>query len=285
MAGYPWPVQPFERQHPVRAFFHDPRIGDAGGSSFHTGVDVSAPDGTAVYAVAPGRVSIEGAQNVAVAAGDRDFGYWHVIPAVADGQQLPLHGLLGHIAPGWGHVHFAERTADPHPQGTYWNPLRVGGLTPFADYGAPVVSRIVASLPASGLYGKVDLVVEAFDNPPISAPPPWHNIPVTPALVRWRLVRNAQQVVPWHVAADFRTSFAPDVGGNSDVHFGDVYAPGTRQNHPNAPGLFRFWLARGFDTRPHPDGDYRLDIEAADVRGNASRGHLVVTFINAARNV
>src|SRR5438094_389867 len=166
MAGYPWPVQPFERQHPVRAFFRDPRIGDAGGSSFHTGVDVSAPDGTAVYAVAPGRVSIEGAQNVAVAAGDRDFGYWHVIPAVADGQQLPPH-----------------------------------------------------------------------------------------------------------------------VVGNSDVHFGDIYAPGTRQNHPNAPGLFRFWLARRFDTRPHPDGDYRLDVEAADVHGNASRDHLVVTFINAARNV
>src|SRR5260221_13527646 len=285
MAGYPWPVQPFDKQHPVRAFFRDPRIGDAGGSSFHTGVDVSAPDGTAVYAVAPGRVSIEGAQNVAVAAGDRDFGYWHVIPAVAAGPQLPLHGLVGHIAPGWGHVHFAERTADPHPQGTYWNPLRVGGLTPFADYGAPVVSRIVASLPPSGLYGKVDLVVEAFDNPPISAPPPWHNIPVTPALGRWRLVRNAQQVVPWRVAADFRTSFAPDVVGNSDVHFGDVYAPGTRQNHPNAPGVFRFWLARGFDTRPPPDGDYRLDVEAADVRGNASRSHLVVTFINAARNV
>ena len=26
--------------------------------------------------------------------------------------RVPLHGLLGHIAPTWGHVHFAERTAD-----------------------------------------------------------------------------------------------------------------------------------------------------------------------------
>jgi len=285
VAAYPWPLQPFDRQHAVRGFFCDPRLGDAGGKSVHTGVDVSGPDGTAVYAVAPGRVSIEGEQNIAVAAGGRDFGYWHILPAVKDGDHVPLHGLLGQIAPGWGHVHLAERTSDPGPQGTYWNPLRPGALAPFADYGPPVVSRIVPSRPPGGLYGLIDLVVEAFDHPPISALPPWHDIPVTPALVRWRLVHASKEVVPWRIAADFRRSFVPEVVGNSDVHFGDVYAPGTRQNHPNKPGLFRFWLARRFDTRPHPDGDYRLDVEAADVRGNASRGHLVVTLVNAKREV
>ena len=72
--AYPWPLEPFDQQHPVRGFFRDPRIGDHGGSSFHTGVDVAGPDGTAVYAVAPGRVFIEGAQIVAVARGDRAFG-------------------------------------------------------------------------------------------------------------------------------------------------------------------------------------------------------------------
>jgi hypothetical protein len=273
-------VKPFDRQHPVRGFFRDPRIGDGGGKSFHTGVDISAPDGTAVYAVAPGRVSIEGKQIVAVSAQGRDFGYWHVVPSVEHGAHVPLHGLLGHIGPGWGHVHFAERTPEPRPQGTYWNPLRAGGLTPSADYGAPVVSRIVTSVPAGGLFGLVDLIAETLDHPPISAPPPWHGIPVTPALVRWRLVRNAKAVVPWRVATDSRLSFAPKVVENSDEHFGHVYAPGTRQNHPEQPGLFRFWLERGFDTREHDDGTYRLDVEAADVRGNSSRGHLDLTFVN-----
>ena len=37
-----WPVEPFDRQHPVRGLFGDPRIGDGGGKSFHFGVDVSA---------------------------------------------------------------------------------------------------------------------------------------------------------------------------------------------------------------------------------------------------
>ncbi len=169
----------------------------------------------------------------------------------------------------------------PDPHGSYWNPLRAGALTPFADYGAPVVSHIVTSRPAGQLFGLVNFIVEAFDHPPISAPPPWHDIPVTPALIRWRLAHGANDIVPWRIAADFRTSFAPDVVDNSDLHFGDVYAPGTRQNHPNEPGLFRFWLARGFDTRQHPDGNYLLEVEAADVRGNTSRGHLAVTFANA----
>jgi murein DD-endopeptidase MepM/ murein hydrolase activator NlpD len=58
--SYGWPVKPFDQQHPVRGFFCDPRIGDQGGKSFHFGVDVSAPDGTAVFAVEPGTVRFQG---------------------------------------------------------------------------------------------------------------------------------------------------------------------------------------------------------------------------------
>jgi hypothetical protein len=277
-------VKPFDRQHPVRGLFGDPRIGARGGRSFHFGIDVSALDRTAVHAVNGGRVSIAG-QNVTVveAEGSLEHAYWHVVPAVRHGARVRRGALLGHIATGWGHVHFAERRGD-----AYWNPLRAGALRPYEDYGAPVVSRIVASRNYQALYGRVDLVVEAFDHPPLSAPQPaWHGMPVTPALVRWRLVRNARAAVPWRTVLDFRHSFVPRIAGKpaSDVHFHDLYAPGTRQNHPNAPGLFRIWLARGFDTRPLPDGDYRLDVEVADIRGNASRRNLVVTLVNQARTV
>jgi hypothetical protein len=93
--------------------------------------------------------------------------------------------------------------------------------------------------------------------------------------VRWRLVRDAQEVVPWQVVADFRTTLL------SAARFATVYAPGTRQNHPNAAGLYRFLLAGTFDTRRHPDGQYRLDVEAADIRENATRRHDLLTFTNA----
>jgi hypothetical protein len=274
--SYGWPVKPFDEQHAVRGFFCDPRIGDKGGKSFHFGVDVSAPDGTAVYAVAGGKVHSQGAQNIAVevAGGARSHGYWHIVPTVRAGQQVRKHSLLGHIARTWGHVHFAERI-----DGQYWNPLRVGGLTPFKDFGAPVVDRIVAErasrlLDPRTLTGVVNLIAVAHDIPPISAPPPWRGLPVTPALVRWRLVRDARAVFPWRVAADFRSTLLPG------ARFSEVYAAGTRQNHPNAAGRFRFWLVRGWDTRLHRDGRYRLDVEVADIRGNASRGHLELVLVN-----
>ena len=54
----------------------------------------------------------------------------------------------------------------------------------------------------------------------------------------------------------------------------------TTQNHPNSPGVYHFWLARAFDTGKHPNGDYLLEVEASDVRGNPNTGRLAVTFAN-----
>ena len=267
--SYGWPVKPFDVQHPVRGFFCDPRIGAKGSKAFHFGIDVSAPDGTAVYAVAGGKVHREGGQNIGIVTGSGDsHGYWHIVPRVGHGQRVRKHALIGHVAKGWGHVHFADRI-----DGKYWNPLREGALTPFKDFGAPVVDLIVAErasrrLDPRTLTGVVNLIAVAHDNPPISAPPPWRGLPVTPAVVRWRLVRDGRAVIPWRVAADFRTEL------RTEFRFHEIYAAGTRQNHPNARGRYRFWLIRGWDTRRHRDGRYRLDVEAADIRGNASRGHL-----------
>jgi hypothetical protein len=274
--SYGWPLAPFDRQHPVRGFFCDPRIGDHGSKAFHFGIDVSGPDGTAVYAVERGTVDLEGAQNIAVVEGGgaREHGYWHVVPAVKHKQRVGRHELLGHIAHGWGHVHFAERSG-----GKYRNPLRKGALEPFADFGAPSVDRIVVEragvhIGPNAVEGIVALIAEAHDVTPIAAPPPWRALPVTTALVRWRLVHAAHEVVPWKVAANFRTTLLPA------SRFASVYAHGTTQNHPNKAGLFRFLLARAFDTRLHPDGEYRLDVEASDIRGNASRGHLALRLTN-----
>jgi hypothetical protein len=291
---YPWPIQPFDTQHAVRGFFCDPRIANGGGT-FHFGVDVAAPGGTPVYAVAPGKVSYGSPGDVAanggivvVEADGRNFGYWHIAPAVQPGTRVPLHGLLGHVATqpeDWGHVHFAESTRGPSGI-VYWNPLRAGALTPFFDYGPPVIDAIVTSLPPQSLHGLVDLSVKAHDNTPIEVtqanPPGWHGMPVTPATVRWRLMQGTQAVVPWQVAVDFRGSFHPDVQGDpaSDVNFGAVYAPDTTQNHPNQPGLYHFWLKREFDTELYPDGGYVLEVEASDVRGNPRTGRLAVTFVN-----
>jgi hypothetical protein len=98
------------------------------------------------------------------------------------------------------------------------------------------------------------------------------------------LLRAAQVVVTWQVAVDFRGSFHPNIQGSpaSDVNFAAVYAPDTDQNHPNAPGLFHFWLKRGFDTGRFPDGDYELEVETSDVRGNARTADLPIAIANGA---
>jgi hypothetical protein len=276
--SYGWPVEPFDQQHPVRGFFGDPRIGSAGGTSFHFGIDVSVSDGTPVYSVAEGSVVLDvagGPLNLAVTSAVVTHGYWHVVPVVTEGQNVAQGTLLGHVASAWGHVHFAERT----PNGPYLNPLREGAVEPFSKHHPPVVDRIIllrggVALAPTSLAGVVQLIAEAHDLTPIPPLPPYQDMPVTPALVRWRLVANATEVVPWQTGADYRTTLP------ANSSYTEVYAPGTTQNHPPTPGLYRFQLAAAFDTRAHADGSYRLDVEVSDTRGNTSTEHQTLVLAN-----
>src|SRR3989442_1042567 len=135
---YCWPLKPFRRAHPVRAYLNDPRISGKS-RAFHFGIDISAPDGTSVYAVEPGTVYIEGGRSLSVvsSAGGREFGYWHVVPAVHHHQLVGQFERLGTIEAPWGHLHFAE-----HSRKTYRNPLRPGALTPWVDSSSPRIVEI-----------------------------------------------------------------------------------------------------------------------------------------------
>ncbi len=275
--AYGWPLKPFDRQHAIRGAFDDPRehvgLDGAATHSFHFGVDISASDGAPVYAVEPGTVYRE-PDAVAVRRADgHEFSYWHVVAAVREHAHVVAGELIGTVRPGWGHVHLAESI-----DGVYVNPLRPGGLEPFADTTVPVVQSIQLSsqdLPVdpARVEGRVDIVAEAFDPPPIAPPPPWQDAVWTPSLVRWRIERDGREVVPWETVVAFSTLLEP-------WQYDLVYAPGTRQNHPDRPGRFRFWLARGFDTALLPDGDYRLEVAASDTRGNTGRAALDLTIAN-----
>ena len=76
---------------------------------------------------AAGRCISRAARSLAVADGDVDFGYWHIVPAVEHHERRREASSLGHVEAPWLHVHFAE-----HRAGVYRDPLRPGALSPWA---------------------------------------------------------------------------------------------------------------------------------------------------------
>jgi hypothetical protein len=80
--------------------------------------------------------------------------------------------------------------------------------------------------------------------------------------VRWRVLHGTKVVRPWRTPVDFAQTLHPQ----SDFH--RIYAPGTRQNHADRPGLYRFFLAHTWSTRLLADGNYHLEVEASDLNGN-----------------
>jgi hypothetical protein len=288
---YHYPLKPFLRQHPIRGFFGDPRTvsantlggdrrGTPGSFGFHNGVDIVAATGAPVYPVVSGTVQAHSyADEVVVSTDDgRTFQYFHVAPRVHAGQHVVAYRtVLGLVLPEWHHVHLSEIDSF-----RVHNPLDPGHLEPYRDYTVPTVLGIDfrtargRPLDPTRLDGAVAISADAVDYPPLPVPGAWFDLPVTPALVAWKLMSaNGRTVVPRTVVADFRRAEPP----NRD--FWNVYTAGTYQNFPvfdhhffwRQPGEYLFSLTRSpLDTTRLRDGRYLLTVGVADVCGN--RGSL-----------
>jgi murein DD-endopeptidase MepM/ murein hydrolase activator NlpD len=270
--SYDWPLKPFAAPHPVRAYLDDPRVSmDSSEHNFHFGIDISAKGNTPVFAIEPGIVHLHGAWTVTVRSGARTFEYWHIVPSVKDGQRVNRHTLLGRTRTIFNHVHLSEFLS-----GRYVNPLRAGGLGPFADRTAPTIARL--TLRQAGRWsdphavrGAVDLVADSFDIVPDVKPGPW---PATPALLRWRILQGTRVMVRWQTAHDFRGSVL------KPAQYGRIYASGTRMNHPGWAGYFCFYLAHGWNSHTVHNGNYRLEVAASDIRGNVGLSFFDFTVAN-----
>ena len=292
MAPYPWPLKPFDRQHPVRGFFGDPRTvftgPEEGTFSFHSGIDISAFPGNPVYPVVSGTVVRVTPDLIAVSTVDaRRFQYIHLDPRVHAGETVTASKtILGTIRPRWNHVHLTEIR-----ESCAVNPLAPGHITPYADHTKPTVSAILFRAPSgrpmakNDLDGKVRIVADAYDTPPIPSPIPWGSMPVAPERVTWSLATTAGRVLVRNTGADFR------YGEPLRPQFCSVYAPGTEQNDAAVAGSFH-WGKPGrylFDLTPDllntgflPDGRYVVTVNAIDSAENRGSRSTTVTVNHAA---
>jgi pimeloyl-ACP methyl ester carboxylesterase len=287
LLAYHWPVKPFDRQHPTRGNFGDPRTlspeelsedrpRSPGSFTFHNGIDISAPTGTPVYPVVSGIAHVNSSDFVAVTTNDRrTFQYFHIKPAVQAGQPvIAYRTVLGKVQPKWQHVHLSEID---HFRAH--NPLDPGHLDPYRDHTIPDVGELAfstetgARLGPQALYGNVLIAASADDLPPIPVPGHWLDFPVTPALLAWRITSNAGIVLPETTVADFR-HIEPR---NQD--FWQTYSAGTYQNFPDF-NHHLYWHRRGnylfnltptpLNTRQLPNGSYAITVDVADTCGNHS---------------
>jgi murein DD-endopeptidase MepM/ murein hydrolase activator NlpD len=278
-ASYGWPIKPFNQQHPVRGQLNDPRMNgpdfySSSSHTFHFGLDIAAPDGTAVYAVAPGWVKYLSSSAIAVRSLNdvTTFAYWHIRPVAKKGKKVKLHALLGYIEPGRGHVHFAEKRND-----RYVNPLRRGGLTPYIDTTPPTINSVsyydttYHDLTSATVSGTVKFTVNAFDTPELASNWPW--AVVTPSWIGWQLfAADGTKLGAGHL--DLGSAICP-------LNPLAVFAPGTSKNSAFGAGAYDYWLGRPWDTTRVADGAYRLVATVADERGNATSMTDWLTVANA----
>jgi hypothetical protein len=277
--AYQWPLRPFDRQHAIRGNFDDPRLLRGyidvkvdNPSSFHSGVDIQAPDGSPVYAIESGVVDLINGGAIAVASPFLTwrpplvFGYWHVVPVVGNFQLVARHQLLGYVRVGAGHVHLSEQRF-----GTYVNPLRRAGLNPYVDRVPPRIDKISIyragtreELRPDAVSGRVDLVVEATDPSPIQPRPPWSDVVLSPERITWGGLFDGDWLPVSYrpQSIDFRSLWR--------VPLDSVYAPGSYQNSANEAGRYRFWLIRGLDTSLLLERENTVWVRASDVRDNVT---------------
>jgi hypothetical protein len=300
--SYGWPVKPFDRQHPVRGNFGDPRtifagpptrrglFTSGGAFSFHQGIDICAPDGTPVYPVRSGVVRIVTADWVEVdSGGGAAFQYWHIHPQVAPGQQVTeRESVLGPILEHSEHVHLTQLQ-----DGRAVNPLSPGNIGPYTDTTLPRVNGFDFRAGESGpellpeyLHGRVEIAVDASDTQPMRVPGLWHGLPVSPAKLSYRI-----ESLPRHRLIRSGTSMDVTHGLPATTNMWSTYARGSRMNAAQM-GQHRYWFQPGvylfkltpapLDTHTLPDGAYALKVTACDTAGNHSSRTQVFSVHNRA---
>jgi murein DD-endopeptidase MepM/ murein hydrolase activator NlpD len=253
-----WPLRPFHRQHPLRAGINELRTG-----SMHSGIDIQARNGQAVYAMQSGRAKVvrQGFDTYVLVG---RFAYYHVRPWVTEGQHVSAYStVLGQVITPGGHVHVTDLRGK-----TELNPLRPRGrvVGPWRDRAAPVIGT-----PSFRAGGQV--TVQVYDPQTYVRRTTYRTPVLAPAALAYRVSRarggRAVTGLRWALRGTHVYPF-------SLRH--RIYAPGARGGgftcfayHPRCTPNWHYRLAGGLAPRLRlRPGIYRLHIYAWDWAGNTT---------------
>ena len=256
-----WPLQPFNRQHAIRAGINELRP-----ANFHVAVDIEAHNFQNVYAIQSGVASIRypGTGDVNVDVGN--FYYWHINPTVSNGQYVTAYKtVIGRVLYGFYHVALSEGST-----ARYLNPLRPGGsLKPYTNTEPPTIGvpRIFSNgRVIVGAFGPQSVVATGF---------PYETPVLAPSSLAWRLYDargHALTGLEWAMrgSQNYPDSLKPVIFAPGAANPGFQCFFTRKRCIPN----WVYWLAGGL-TPPLPLGSlprgrYRLAVYAWDWANNTS---------------
>ena len=144
-SDYIWPIPGYTR---ISSHFGKRTAPTEGAATYHTGIDIPAPEGTSLFAICDGEITFigflgGGGYTITLENQNAKFTYCHVSPnyIVSKGDELNKGDLIGHVGPKYVygvlgnqysdkngiptngattgcHLHFGYRV-----EGKYYNPL------------------------------------------------------------------------------------------------------------------------------------------------------------------
>lgn len=152
-SNYLWPIPGYTR---ISSYFGKREAPTLGAATYHTGIDIPAPEGTCLYAICDGEITFTGflggggyTITLEVAEENIKFTYCHVSPnyIVSKGDLIEKGQLIGHVGPKYVygvlgnqysdkngiptngattgcHLHFGYRIDEK-----YYNPLDLFSIT------------------------------------------------------------------------------------------------------------------------------------------------------------
>ena len=102
---YIWPIPGYTR---ISSYFGKRNAPTAGAATYHTGVDIPAPEGSSLFAVCDGEITFTGflgggGYTITLTSLDKNvkFTYCHVSPnyIVLEGDKIYKGDLIGHVGP------------------------------------------------------------------------------------------------------------------------------------------------------------------------------------------